>query len=83
MTLLQPDVGKTVCYAQHRQKTQCDQHAKQRSVSIDDDVFVRNYSNPNLPWIAGKVVASTGPISAKVALDDEKTLKIPKLWLQV
>ena len=36
------------------------------------DVFVKNYSNLKLPWMAGKVVESTGLISAKVALDDGK-----------
>ena len=39
------------------------------------DVFVRNYSNPKLPWMAGKVVESTGLISAKVALDDGKIVQ--------
>ena len=75
MTLLQPDVGKTVRYAQGQQKRHCDKHARQRAVSMGDDVFVRNYSNPKLPWIAGKVVESTGLISAKVALDDGKILR--------
>ena len=28
MTLLQPDVGKTVRYAQHKQKRKCDQHVR-------------------------------------------------------
>ena len=75
LTLLQPDVGKTVRYAQHKQKRHCDEHVRQRSVSIGDDVFVRNYSNPKFPWTAGKVVESTGPISAKVALDDGKIVR--------
>ncbi|CAB4025071.1 putative protein K02A2.6-like protein, partial [Paramuricea clavata] len=80
LTLLQPDVGKTVRYAQHKQKRHCDEHVRQRSVSIGDDVFVRNYSNPKFPWTAGKVVESTGPISAKVALDDGKMRKL-KLFI--
>ena len=62
-------------YAQHKQKRKCDQHVRPRSVSMGDDVFVRNYSNTKLPWMAGKVVESTGPISAKVALDDEKIVR--------
>ena len=75
LTLLQPDVRKTVRYAQHKQMVRCDQHARQRSVEIDDDVFVRNYSNSKLPWTAGKVIESTSPISAKVVLDDGKVVR--------
>ena len=75
LTLLQPDIGKTVRYAQGNQKTHNDQHVRQRSVSIGEDVFVRNYSNPKVPWIAGKVVEATGPISAKIALEDGKRVR--------
>ncbi|CAB4038886.1 Hypothetical predicted protein [Paramuricea clavata] len=80
LTLLQPDVGKTVRRAQHKQKRHCTEHVRQRSVSIGDDVLVRNYTNPGFPWTAGKAVESTGPISANIALyqmitDDGKIVR--------
>ena len=75
LTLLQPDVGKTVRFAQQVQKKNSDQHVRQRSISVGDDVYVRNYSTPKLPWSAGKVVKSTGPMSAEVELDGGKVVR--------
>ena len=75
LTLLQPDVKKTVRYAQEVQKKNSDQHVRQRSISVGDDVYVRNYSTPKLPWSVGKVVKCTGPISAEVQLNGEKVVR--------
>ena len=75
LSLVQPDLGRTVRYAQHKQKKYCDEHVQSRTVSIDDDVFVKNYASPKVPWVSGKVVESTGPISAKVALHDGRIIR--------
>ena len=55
--------------AQSRQKIQHDQHSRMRQVEVGDSVSVQNYSRgPN--WIPGTIVQETGPVSARIELED-------------
>ncbi|CAB3999346.1 Transposon Ty3-G Gag-Pol poly [Paramuricea clavata] len=56
-----PDPGKTVQYAQNRQKVKYDQHLKPNNFSIGDEVWVRSYTAPE-KWSTGKVIEETGPV---------------------
>ena len=76
LTLLHPKVGKTVRYAQNRQKIQQDQYSRQRTVSIGEDVLVREYTNHKPSWTSGKVIEKTSPISSKIQLNhDDKEVQ--------
>ena len=69
LTLLHLEVGKTVRYAQNRQKIHHDQYSRQRTVSMWEDVLVREYANYKPSWTTGKVIEKTGPISSKIQLN--------------
>jgi hypothetical protein len=72
--LIQPDPGKTVRYAQNRQKVKYDQHSKPNNFSIGDEVWVRSYAAPE-KWSTGKVVEETRPVSAKIAMEDSRVVR--------
>jgi hypothetical protein len=74
LSLIQPDPGKTVRYAQNRQKVKYDQHSKPNNFSIGDEVWVRSYTAPE-KWSTGKVIEETGPVSAKIAMEDSRVVR--------
>ena len=55
--------------AQSRQKKQRDQHSPKRGVKLGDAVSVRNYSRGS-KWVPGTIIQETGPLSARVELQD-------------
>ena len=55
--------------AQSRQKKQHDQHSRMRRVEVGDAVNVRNYSRGS-NWVPGTIIQETGPLSARVELED-------------
>ena len=61
LNLLRPDVGIKVHAAQSRQKV--------RQVEVGDLVNVRNYSR-RPKWVPGTVIQETGPLSARIELED-------------
>ena len=67
--LLRPDVGIKVHAAQSRQKKQHDQRSQMQQVEVGDSVNVRNYSR-GPKWIPGTVIQETGPLSARIELED-------------
>lgn len=69
LDLLRPDVGLKVHAAQSRQKKQHDQHSRMRQVEVGDSVNVRNYSR-GPKWVPGTVIQETGPLSARIELED-------------
>ena len=69
LDLLRPDVGIKVHAAQSRQKKQHDQHSQMRQVGVGDSVNVRNYSR-GPKWVPGTVTQETGPLSARIELED-------------
>lgn len=69
LDLLRPDVAARVHAAQSRQKIQHDQHSRMRQVEVGDSVNVRNYSR-GPKWIPGTIIQETGPLSARIELED-------------
>ena len=69
LDLLRPNVGTKVSMAQARQTVQHDQHSRSRKLAVGDTVQVRNYSGTR-KWRPGMIVEETGPVSAKVELED-------------
>ena len=67
--MLRPDVATRVHLAQSRQKEQHDQHSRTRGVKLGDAVSVRNYSRGS-KWVPGTIIQETGPLSARVQLED-------------
>ena len=67
--LLRPDVAIRVHLAQSRQKKQHDQPSRTRGVKLGDAVSVRNYSRGS-KWVPGTIIQETGPLSARVELQD-------------
>ena len=69
LDLLRPDVAAKVHAAQSRQKIQHDQHSRMRQVEVGDSVSVQNYSRGPM-WIPGTIIQETGPVSARIELED-------------
>ena len=65
LDLVHPFVNGRVAASQTQQKKYHDAHAAERVISVNDNVFVRNYSyGPK--WLPGVVTEQTGPVSFKV-----------------
>ncbi|PFX22763.1 Uncharacterized protein K02A2.6 [Stylophora pistillata] len=69
LDLLRPDVAAKVHAAQSRQKIQHDQLSWMRRVEVGDSVGVRKYSR-GPKWIPGTIIQETGPLSARIELED-------------
>ena len=69
LDLLKPNLASRVESNQLKQKKQHDRKAKERSLDIGDDVFVRNYHGGDR-WIPGVIQKKTGPVSLLVRLSD-------------
>ncbi|KAL9961178.1 hypothetical protein ACROYT_G030076 [Oculina patagonica] len=69
LDLLRPDVAAKVHAAQSGQKIQHDQHSRMRQVDVGGSVNVRNYSR-GPKGIPGTIIQETGPLSARVTLED-------------
>ena len=65
LDLLHPCLQKHVHDQQQSQKRHYDKTAADRDISVEDNVFVRNYTSNN-KWIPGVIVEQTGPLSYKV-----------------
>ena len=74
MDLLKPSVAAKVATAQTQQKAVHDQHSKPRAFSVGDLVYAHNY-NANGRWIPGTIVELTGPVSAKIQLENGITIR--------
>ena len=55
------------------QKTQHDQHARERVIQVGDPVFAKNYRD-GPAWVPAVVTAQTGPVSYKVKLEESGTI---------
>ena len=67
LDLLKPHSAERVEKRQMAQKSQHDQHARDRVFTKRDPVFVRNYHQGDR-WLPGIVTEKTGPVSFKVKL---------------
>ena len=64
--LIHPCLHEHVTRKQTVQKIQHDKHAVVTDISVDDDVFVRNFSLHGGKWLPGLVVECMGPLSYTV-----------------
>ena len=56
------------------QKSAHDSHAQSRHFLEGDEVFARNFRH-DPPWVAGKIIKSTGPLSFKITLKDGRVIR--------
>lgn len=77
LDLLRPDLEKKVATKQSRQKFCHDQHCRTREFVLGDTVQVRNYSQASnqSKWLPGTIVEDTGPVSAKVQVEDGSVMR--------
>ena len=74
LDLLRPNLQDTVLEKQSIQKSQHDQHAKEREMEVGQTVMVRNL-RPGEAWIPGVVVRKLGPVSYLVDVGEGKVWK--------
>ena len=56
-------------HSQDRTEVQHDQHSRMRQVEVGDSVSVQKYSQ-GPKWIPGTIIQETGPLSARIELED-------------
>ena len=64
-----PSVANRVRNKQSQQKAAHDYHAKEREILEGQAVYAKDFRNEKA-WMSGTVVGKTGPLSARVQLDD-------------
>ena len=69
LDLLKPNLADMVENKQLQQKVDHDRAARLRSFNADETVYVRNFG-PGQKWLPGMIVATTGPVSYRVLLED-------------
>ena len=74
LDLLKPNTAERVERRQQEQKIQHDKRARSRSFSVEDRVFVRNFSAGDR-WLPGRIVNLAGPVSFHVQLEDGRRRK--------
>lgn len=70
LDLMRPSIVERVRRKQNQQKTQHDYHAKEREIQHSDPVYVKDFRKSKLTWMPGTITEKTGPISARVQLED-------------
>ena len=69
LDLLKPNLAAKVRAKQTCQKSHHDYHARDREFEVDDPVYVKDFrAQKSSPWLPGKILAKTGPVSAAVKL---------------
>ena len=69
LDLLKLNLADKVENKQLQQKVDHDRAAQWRSFKEDETVYVRNFG-PGQKWLPGTIVATTGPVSYRVLLED-------------
>lgn len=72
---LVPSVANLVRNKQSLQKAAHDYHAKEREILEGQAVYAKDFRNKKA-WMSGTVVEKTGPVSARVQLDDGRVIGI-------
>ena len=73
LSLLRPNVAARVQSKQDKQNMAYDHHAKYRSFSPDDQVYVQNFtSGPK--WLPGRVIETQGSLMFTDQLQDGRTV---------
>ena len=73
MDLIKPDISGRVEHRQQMQKSTHYRHAKSRYFAEGDEVYARNFRH-HPPWLAGKIVKITGPLSFEIELSDGRVI---------
>ena len=73
--LLYPKVEGRVEERQIRQKEQHDKSSKERKFTVNDEVFVENFTSRSPRWIPGTVVKVNGPLSYEVELENRTRVR--------
>ena len=74
LDLLKPDISGRVEHKQQMQKSAHDRHAKTRYFAEGDEVYARNFRQYP-PWLAGKIVKTTGPLSFEIELSGGRVVR--------
>ena len=69
LDLLKLNLADKVENKQLQEKVDHDHAARSRSFKDDETVYVRNFG-PGQKWLPGMIVATTGPVSYRVLLED-------------
>ena len=67
LDLLKPDISGRVEHKQQMQKSAHDKHAKTSDFTEGNEVYAHNFRQ-HPPWLAGKIVKTTGPLSFEIEL---------------
>ena len=59
---------------QSKKKAAHDQHAKERDIQVDDNVYVRDFCTSKA-WLPRVVIEKTEPVSTQVALEDGQVVR--------
>lgn len=71
---LVPSIANRVRNKQSQHKAAHDYHAKEREILEGQAVYARDIRNKKA-WISGTVVEKTGPVSARIQLDDGTVIR--------
>ena len=74
LDLLQPDLSSRVLVRQTAQKTEHDKYSKERSLEMEDQVYVRGFGN-GPRWIPGTIVKVHGSRSFEIKLSDGRMVR--------
>ncbi|KAL0151831.1 hypothetical protein M9458_052832 [Cirrhinus mrigala] len=74
LDLIHPDFKSQVQDKQLKQKWYHDQHAKERHLSVGENVYTKNFSS-GPTWISGTVQKKTGPLSYTIALGSGQVVR--------
>ena len=74
LDLLRPDLSSKVRQKQNSQKQAHDHHAQERSFTVDDKVFAKNYGNGS-PWLPGVIFSKRSDTSLLVKLTDDSVIR--------
>ena len=74
LDLLKPNTAERVERKQQEQKVRHDERARQKSFSVGDAVFAKNFGAGDR-WLPGKIVKVAGPVSFHVQLEDGRQRK--------
>ena len=74
LDLLKPDTSGRVEHKQQMQKSGHDRHAKTRYFAEGDEVYAHNFRQYP-PWLAGKIVKTSGPLSFEIELSGGRVVR--------
>ncbi len=70
LDLLKPDVSRRVESAHERQIVAHDQHSRSHTFLEGEEVYDKNFSRYGPPWLSGRIVRLTGPVSGQLTTEN-------------